>query len=324
MTPPRAILCAMRRALVVAVILVGGCGGASPTGPGPTPPPQPTTVTIAGRVTATLTGEPLAGASLTLSGRTVTTGADGRFTLDGQPPNTTLPVELSAAGTLPRQTTIRTESGRSDITLDLIQEGGAFSLGFYRQLIRNAHDAPEAYAAEPLRRWTVAPNIHLQSVPDDVDVAGLDALVRSMVSQATGGALAVGTVTSGSSASQAPNTITVAFVRDLGMAECGRAQVGAGSVTINTARCVCPASPVNRELLGHEIGHAMGFRHTADGLMRGSGFGCGEPAFSDAERYHARIAYRRQPGNLDIDRDAAGVTALQASPAPPPVVACAR
>ncbi len=61
----------------------------------------------------------------------------------------------------------------------------------------------------------------------------------------------------------------------------------------------------------HEIGHALGFRHidVPNTLMyHASNRGPGLP--TDAERYHAAIAYSRQAGNRDPDIDVATVTPL--------------
>jgi hypothetical protein len=311
-----------KRVAIVSALFVAGCGG-SPTSPGPNP--QPTTVTIAGRVTTTLTGEPVAGATLNFSGRTVTTSINGNWNLDGQEKNTTLTVEVTAAGFLTRSTRVKTENGRADITIDLIRDGGEFSLGFYRQLVRNAHDAPDAFGTEPLRRWTVNPNVYLQSPPAGADLGGIESLIRSIVAQASGGTLSVGLVTTGTAPQSTQNTISIAFSNDPSNAQCGTAQIGAnpGVVNINTGRCVCDSSSVNTHVLAHELTHAMGFRHTADGLMKGSGSGCGTGALSATEIYHARIAYARQPGNMDVDRDASSTTFFSA-PSRDVTVTCYR
>jgi hypothetical protein len=45
-------------------------------------------------------------------------------------------------------------------------------------------------------------------------------------------------------------------------------------------------------------------------------------AYSAEERYHARIAYARPPGNLDTDWDPVAAALFQAPAGPPPVVSC--
>src|SRR3990167_3307706 len=127
----------MRHALLPSAFLIAaiGCGGSAPnTGPSPIQPAPPTTVT------ATLTD-------------TVTGAALGT----AEQPVSAFPALLtfSHPGYVTRQLWLPP----AQATVDLIPEAG-FDLSFYRQLARGALDG----RMEPLRRWTQAPNIYLQTV----------------------------------------------------------------------------------------------------------------------------------------------------------------
>lgn len=319
----RAILRPMRRLILVAALLSMACGG-SPTGPGPTPNPQPTTVTISGRVTTTLTGEAVAGATLSFSGRAVSTSADGKWSLDGQNKEATLPVEVTAPGYLTRVTTVKVGQGRSDITIDLIRDGGEFSLAFYRQLVRDGFDSPNDVAAAPLRRWTKNPNFYIQTLNPKTgtaisaaELASLEAAIVAAVPQASGGTLSVGSITSGVEPRTNTDTVSVVLEYDPSSQSCGRAVVGAnpGRITLNYDRCPCGGLSLVPETMAHEVGHALGLQHTnAGGVMDTNRVrSCGNTTFSPAELFHARIAYSRPVGNMDLDRDASGPALLSAS-----------
>src|SRR5688500_12070466 len=125
----------MRRLLLSVALLSFGCGGGSPTQPSPSP--APTTATISGLITTPLTGVPVAGATLAFLSRTVTTDAAGAWSLDGQNANASLSVTISAPGYITRETTIKTEQGRTGVEVDLIKNAAPFSLTFFRQAWRN-------------------------------------------------------------------------------------------------------------------------------------------------------------------------------------------
>lgn len=319
---------------IAAILLCVGCGGASPTSPGPGPAPS-TTVSLSGRIVTTLTDAPVAGATVTIAGKTAGTALDGSWQIDGLARLATLDAEVSAPGYLTRNTRVKTDNGRSDIALDLIRDAAPFSLAFYRQMVRNAHDAPADFAGEPLRRWTKNPNFYIQTLNPKTgtsitasELALIEAAIRSAVPQ-VGSNLSIGSVSSGLEPKSVADTVSVSFEFNPNGGACASALVGAnpGQITLNYERCACSGLAISPETVAHEVGHALGLRHTSGGGIMDNNRvrACTNTAFSAAETYHARIAYARQPGNMDIDRDAASsLGLLQPGQHSAPLVRCYR
>src|SRR5690606_26501153 len=117
-----------------------------------------------GSIADAVSGAPIQGATVALSGRdAVATDGDGTWQIQGTGVVfAPFAASISAPGYITRDTAVRWRAdGRQDVTLDLIPERPPFSLDFYRQLVRNAHEAPEQL--QPLRRWDANPNFYINT-----------------------------------------------------------------------------------------------------------------------------------------------------------------
>lgn len=329
---------------IPAVLTVAAaCGGSGsrpnptptqPTPPAPAPPaPGPTGGLMSGLVVDFATGNPVPGATITIDAggnkTTLTTSGSGAWEY-AQAIGTPLavPMEITAPGYVTRNAYVRWQLGtRTDIRIDLIRDAAPFSMLFYRQFVRNLFDAP-ADPPEPLRRWTTNPNFYINvenprqpgEIPQ-VERDRLATLIRDAIPALTGGRLQAGAIEFGrGERPPATGVIAMSFFYDAAAELCGSASVAAnpGRIQINygaTNICGSRCGNFPWRTIVHEIGHAMGFWHVADGWVLNTVWfdrDCDKVAFSPAELFHANLAYSRARGNRDPDVDPQSATFLQA------------
>lgn len=335
----------MRAATVFGLVLLvsacgggggGNSGGGGGGGTGPTPNNQ---WTLSGRILETLTSNGVSGARLVFSlaggSREVTASSDGSWSLsNASNESANIQVEVSANGFVTRRTFVRWNIGtRSGINVDLIRDAAPFSIGFYRQLARNGLEAPGEL--QPLFRLTSAPNFYINTrnpvTGADITAAELATItntIRAVVPEITG-IFQAGTIETGSGErAERAGFINVNLVNEPNGGFCGRARIGGdpGLITLNygVAACQSPCGAFAPIVFAHEVGHALGFFHISEGLMRAasSAADCAVTTMQATERHHARIAYQRPRANTDTDSDPSDAALLQRPDWTPTVISC--
>lgn len=303
-------------ATLIAGVLAADCGGGSPARPTPLALVTPV---VTGRVTETLSDRPVVEASVAVDGAApVQTDATGTFRI--QTGVTPTRIVVSAPGYLTRDARVPSVG---TITIDLIPDTPPFSLAFYRQIVRNGYDAPEALA--PLRRWTRDPSVYLKTIDEagapigDAQLDSVESAIRNVAEALTGGRIGLARVERGTDTREGQTGwITVKWLATNAGEYCATADVArdGGSINLNYKRgggCSCGALPIRPRTVKHELGHALGLRHTdsTGDLMSGIATSGCDADPSPRERHHAAIAYLRPVGNLDVDVDPASSVSIQ-------------
>lgn len=299
-------------AALLALLAAGGCGGGGDGSGAPAPPVSPAppsaSATYRGVLTATVTGAPVAGATLTAGGVSARSGAGGVFGLTLPPGDHR--VTISAPGFVSRTTTIRAPNDAA--ALDVIPEGGPWNLAFYRELVRNGAGGG---TLRPLTRWNAEPEFFIDTRPEpttgdaipEETVAFVREAIGVTVKLLTGGQFTGERVTATDSppADLTPGTVvlrwnTAEVVERAGAADAFAFPVG-GPANVVVFRHLDGTYAVH-----HEIGHVLGLYHPLDGNRPSHMWFKGElepPHFTEWDIFHARVLYSRPPGNTDVDVD---------------------
>ena len=310
-----------RPVIALGGLLIGGMAAcdSSPSAPTTQPPalnaPPHGDFVLTGRVVGTVTGEPIAGATVSVGSDTFVTDLDGAFSITHTSADTK-EISISGEGVVPRVSQL--SLGDRDVTIDVIQDRPPFELGFFRELGRNSLESTTGL--EPLRPIVTAPHIYIRTV----DEAGqhMDAVLLDLVETALRDAAPLWSADRHplEVIERGPHTrlgqsgwVTVIFPGEVVTGGCGKATLGSttGRMELNylNSGCACGGNLIAPRTVRHELGHVYGFWHTTvrGGVMSRSWTTrqCnGRPSTREIE--HAKYMYSRTPGNVDPDTDTAG------------------
>jgi hypothetical protein len=294
-------------------------------------PADPGTGNLAGKIIGTINGQPMAGLTVTAQGKTANTGTDGTFRLNSVGAGT-FAVTVSGSTIYTRTAAINTADGRS-VLIDAIEKNSAFNLAFYREIARGNH--PDEGPIRQTHCWTntTPPTVYIDTDGSATRDGVIDANQINTVRQVIKQIIPVFTgnfYTSARDIKNKPfsrldfdldipdNSIVISFddslilLRAFGLTQTQPDFTSSITSTMNKAivRVVDQTSFYTSggigldEVTAHEMGHAFGFRHTSTilpSVMIAAGAYGG--LFSEADRLHMAIVYKRPAGNRDIDND---------------------
>lgn len=310
----------LNRALTATALLVSlaGCGGGNkspqaPT-PVPTPPSPPPPWNLPGRVVATLSGSPVAHASVNAFIATAESGTDGTFTLNTTPaPTSSQAVTVTADGYLPRETVIKWPR-TSDLVIDLMSTARPFDQTFYNQLAHGTIEYPgKDYG---LYRWTSQMRFYVKTQDEfgrPLDRSVLDIVERGIrvgIQYYTAGKFQADIVEGSASRADQVGWVNVEPRQVIeGGDYCGLSGSVGGdpnSIQLRVDACGCGSIKIPIAVVIHEVGHVVGMFHVTGKqhvMHTPADMGCGDVIPSAAEQYHAALIYSRPRGNKQPDRD---------------------
>jgi len=298
---------------VLVLLLAAGCND-SPLSPSPvieqTPEPIPVANirewAVGGAVRSLADNSPVSAGNVSWNGSSSLLGPSGAFSLvTHTAPSGSHIVTIEAPGFFTRKTRVGSLGLQS---LDMIP-----SSSFYADYARGG-------LGYPTMIWSWGnPNFYIQ-VDDDRGerVLGLDeqAMMRDVITRSvplfTGGTLRAGSIEFGNGpGAERMGWIRIHTVNLPGEGFAGRAHIGAnpGLIYMNRgARC---RGRLPSDVMGHELGHALGLWHVPGNYIMHPVLDCsqsfnGQPTAT--ESYYSAMVYQRPRGNRAPDTDPDGPT----------------
>ncbi len=305
------------------ILALAGCSGSGPTVNAPTmnPATAETPLTLSGTIVSTQDGTPVAGATATFNGATlttVTTGPDGRFSIPVAAG--LLRYSVVAAGYFDRASALTVVESRDNVQLDMIAEREPLSLEFYRQVARDWLNR----RLTGLLPWPTDPSFYLvtttrdtgEMVPEPI-ITAIRRVFENAIPELSGGRRKLAGFESGPAPRPSRDgwvevtfwhyvgpgltgTATVGYLGALGEMQLRYDPVGDAQGIYNPLEC----ESASVETADHEIVHTMGFYHsdsTFDDFHSGPGCpGSGRP---QRMRIAGAIMASRPRSNKDPDRD---------------------
>ncbi|CAN5879564.1 hypothetical protein BH20GEM1_BH20GEM1_09070 [soil metagenome] len=282
--------------------------------PAPEPnPDDPSSVALAGRLVDQFGGHPLAGLQVRYAGVTATTDPQGAFRIPGNPTTSPSALEVSGSGYYRRQTYAKT----GDSEWGMVPT--AFNMSAFDDLARE-------YDRHTVR-WVGVPTVYVDTRPEgfeagpelDLWISQVQVQAATYVSDWTGGRIRPADVilTSRPPQDLTPGTIVIHFSENssdysnqayIGMARLSWSSDGTMSAAGVWLRYKSYSgdkyAPKRQGILGHELGHAMGYGHMTTGTLSFMEPSLGsKTSLSAFDRQAAVLLYSRTPRNTSQDND---------------------
>lgn len=320
---------------LLVLLVVTGCGDDGGGTSGPKLPADPGSGNLAGMIVGTINERALAGVTVSVGPVTTTTDSDGIFRLDGVGEGI-LSVIIEGGSIYTRRAAVDTANGRS-VLLDAIEINSGFNLDFYREIARKNHPAERASGIFVTFRWVnpTPPTFYidtdasmtLDGTIDQDTINAVRSAIKSVVAPFTGNFYSSVTIKTQPfsrldfNSTIPDNSFVITFddtlINDELLGVTYSRPVDYPTSTVNTINQTLiflvdfslmyslNGTPLDM-VTAHEIGHGFGFWHTSlfPSIMNkfleltpSGGF------YSDTDRLHMGVVYKRPSGNTDIDND---------------------
>lgn len=289
-------------------------------------PSDPGPGNLAGKVTGTMSGSPLAGVTVSVGNKAAGTDTNGIFQLNNVGEGI-LAVVISGNSIYTRTAAVNTASQGRSVALDAIERDSTFNLGFYRELARGNH--PNERNLYQTHRWVTQPTFYIDTDASvtldgqisDEQINRVKDVISTVVPVFTGNVYSSDTIRTQAfrrldfDLDIPDNAYVISFDdRLVNSSAYGYTETAPDFVSPTTSTIGKTiirlldgeqfyTSITMEEIVAHEMGHGFGFRHTSllPSVMVPVGAYGG--LFSDFDRLHMAVAYHRPAGNMDIDND---------------------
>lgn len=295
------------------VSIAAGTAGSATASVSMTVPSTATSVLLAGQLVDQFDGHALTGLTVEYDGLSAKTDGSGRFTIAGSPTSTLEQLTLSGTGIYRRITFARTGDSQWRAV------PSSFNMTAFNDVARDEFGSGTV-------RWVAAPTVYVDSRPEGFTSTELNTWISQVKVQAaefvsswTGGTFnpANVIVTSNPPADLTAGTIVIHFSENdsrygnsnsIGSARMSYSSSGSitgSAVWLRYVRYSGTTGANKRKgILGHELGHAMGYGH-----MNGETLSFMEPSLGTKteltafDSQAASLLYTRSPHNTSPDTD---------------------
>lgn len=290
--------------------------------------PPPSSVALAGKVVDQFGGQPLPGLKVTYAGVTATTDATGSFSIPGSPTTSLSALTVTGTGYYRRETYAKT----GDSVWQVVPT--TFNMSAFDDVARDEH-------ASYTLRWLAAPTIYVDTTPEGFEagpeldkwISQVQVQAAAFVTEWSGQTIHPSSVvvTSRPPQDNTGGTIVIHFSESasdynngdyIGMTRMSWSTSGAMSsaaIWLRYKRYSGDGYAGKRQgILGHELGHAMGYGHMTSGITSFMEPSLGsKTGLSAFDRQAALLIYTRAPRNMSHDIDSStGYRALVPSGMP--------